>query len=193
MSEAEDLAVDAPVSPCRVLGIEAQHELAQLGGRGPASGSSSLAGIGPTACDQSSVPADHRFGFHDQQHLVEMAAVEGPGENGEYGAISWCESRSVDLVSQGEDLSDTVITGDQQHANTVERESDQPRDELPSLLFHPPKGRDENRLPPAATYSRQLSASRTASATSGFERHGDAGSIGEVVEPDIDSVDDESA
>lgn len=154
MSESAEFAVDASVAPCRDLRIEAQDELAKLGRCRSPTGARRLVWVGPAAGDEATVPAEHGFGFDDQEDLGEAFAVEGLGEHGEHGAIGWCEPRLLDLalkhaylVSESEDLSDTVISRNQQQSHTFEREADQPRRQLSQLLFHPPQGRTRKPSP----------------------------------------------
>ncbi len=150
MAETQYLTVDAPVSPCRILSVQPEHEAFQLGGCWSAPGSWRLVWVGPTACDQSTVPADHGRWFHDQQHLVELSAVEGLREHGEHATIGRCEPRLVDLalehselMAQGQNLGVAVITGHDQQSETGEQQTKQPREQRK----HPPEGRDRKLLP----------------------------------------------
>ncbi|MCP4961635.1 MAG: hypothetical protein GY925_20510 [Actinomycetia bacterium] len=113
MAESPEFAVDAAVSPCRVLGVQEQYEASKLGRPTCSFG---LVGAGPTAGNQSAVPADHGRWPRDHQHLVETSLAEGLGQCGEHGAIGRCETRLVglameqsDLVVNSEDLGVTVI------------------------------------------------------------------------------------
>ena len=92
VSESVEFAGDASVSPCRVLAVEPQHEPSQLRGRSRPSSSGSLVRVGPAACDQATVPADHRRGLHDQHHPLEASSVEGLGH-----AASTARSAGVNL------------------------------------------------------------------------------------------------
>ena len=79
MPEADEFAVDAPVSPCRVVGGDLQGELADrwCGGR------SSLwsVGLGPVTGDATPVPAQERVGRDEP--AVASSAGERPCDRSE--------------------------------------------------------------------------------------------------------------
>ena len=103
MSEPTHLAVDTPISPIGILGIEAQHETAQLG-RGWWPPGSCVRGLGPVAGHEASVPADHGGGFDDQHHPLEASPVKGPGQHCEDGPVGGSEARPINLSLQNKDL-----------------------------------------------------------------------------------------
>jgi hypothetical protein len=82
VSESAEFAVDAPVTPGRVLGTEAQHESSELGWRGRPS-CSGLWWLGPVAGHKATVPADDRGWLHDQYHASQPLPVEGTREDGQ--------------------------------------------------------------------------------------------------------------
>ena len=133
VSEASEFAVDSPVAPVRVLSVEAQHESAEFG-RSWWPPCSSLWWLGPVAGDKASVPADHRGGFDDQHHAVETATVERTRKHRKDGPIGGCESGSLDLSLQHEDLMTksqdlgvSLVTGHQQQPDTGNQESEKVR------------------------------------------------------------------
>jgi hypothetical protein len=131
VSETAHLAVDAPVAPARVFGVEAQHQSVKLRGCGRSS-SPRHGWLGPPSSYETAVPANHCRRFHDQHHLVEAAPVERPREYGEYGPVGGGEPRPIDLslqdqdlMAKGEDLCVTSITGHQQQPETGNQETEQ--------------------------------------------------------------------
>ena len=75
VAEADEFAVDTPVAPGRVLGIETEDQSTKLGWCGWSTGSG-LWWLGPVAGDEATVPAEHGGGLHDQHHIVEPGPVE---------------------------------------------------------------------------------------------------------------------
>ncbi len=125
--ETAHLSMDTSIAPVRVLGVEAQDEAAELGGRGWASGSG-LGWLGPVPGDEAAVPADHRRRSHDQHHVVETSPVERLRKEGEHGPVARCELRAVDLALQDEDLVSksenlcvTLVAGHQQQTETSDQ------------------------------------------------------------------------
>ena len=63
------------------------------------------------------MPADHRRGLDDEEHLCETPTVEHPAERGEDRAVGLGEVRTLDLTLKNdelmahEDLSVALITG----------------------------------------------------------------------------------
>ena len=95
VAEADEFVVDASVAPGRILGREAEDELADLGGGGWSSGAS--VGLCPAASDALSVPSQEGFGGDGP------AGGFGPGECGSDGAqqgpVVIAEGRSCDLAA----------------------------------------------------------------------------------------------
>ena len=74
--------------------------------------------LGPVAGDETSMPPDDCFGPHDMEHVGEASAVQHAGGEREDRAIRVGELSSVDLalqhqdlISEGEDLGVTFVTG----------------------------------------------------------------------------------
>ncbi|MEI2697467.1 MAG: hypothetical protein V9E94_03620 [Microthrixaceae bacterium] len=116
MAEAGEFAVDAPVAPVGVLPGEPEDEFADLGlDRRPTAFRGRW--LGPVLGDESAVPADHRRGLDDEEHLCEASTVEHPAERGEDRAVGLGEVRTLDLTLKNdelmahEDLSVALITG----------------------------------------------------------------------------------
>jgi hypothetical protein len=107
VAEADDLAVDAAVPPCRILVGQADHQGAKAGGDGRSTGP---AGLGcPAAGDELAVPAQDG-GRRDQQGEA-SADREQSGEGGDQGAVgpghsrAWrASSKYGELVAQDQDL-----------------------------------------------------------------------------------------
>ena len=133
VTEPTHLAVDTSVSPCGILGVEALHELSELG-RGWWPSGSGLWGLGPVARHQASVPADHGRRFYDQHHPLEVSPVKGPGQQGENGSVGGSEARPInlslqnkDLMAQRQDLGVTLVTAHHQQSHTCDQEPEQVR------------------------------------------------------------------
>jgi len=129
MAEPVESALDAPVSPVRVLTSKADEELSEFRVDGRPTG---LGGgwLGPVAGDEASVPTDHRRGADDQEHLRETASVEHGGEHGEDRSVRLWELCSVDLalqyedlVAQSEDLGVSPVTGGEHPSESREDQS----------------------------------------------------------------------
>ena len=107
VAEAGEFAVDASVSPGRVLGGQAHDQGAQAGGDGGSTGPDGLGG--PAAGDELAVPAQDG-GRGDEQ--PEASAVgEQSGEGGDQGAVGPAHPRARcaslehgELVAQDQDL-----------------------------------------------------------------------------------------
>jgi len=117
VSEAAEFAVDASVAPARVVGVEAEHESADLG-RGGWPAGSGLWRLGPVAGDEASVPADHGGGLDDQHHTAEACPVERTRQQGQDRPVRRREPgmldlalQDQDLMAKGEDLRVTLVTG----------------------------------------------------------------------------------
>ncbi len=133
VSEPSYLAVDTAVAPCLVLDVEAQYESSGFG-RGWGPSGSGLWGLGPVARDEPSVPADHGGGLDDQHHPVETAPVKATGQYRKYGPVGGCESGSLqlslqneDLMAQRQDLGITLVTTNQQQPHTRNQKPKQMR------------------------------------------------------------------
>ena len=89
--------MDAPVAPIRVLVCEADDEPTdgRVDGRAPGCWCWCL---GPVACDESSVPSEHCFGFDDQERVPCSLAVHRRVEQGEECSIGVGELRPADLA-----------------------------------------------------------------------------------------------
>ena len=127
LSKLEEFAVDVPVAPGRVVGVEADHEAAELAWCGRSAGSG-LWWLGPVVGDQASVPADHSGGLDDQHGAVEPPTVEGTRNHREDRPVSGCESWSLnlsledeDLMAEGEDLGVMSVAGHKQQPEASNR------------------------------------------------------------------------
>jgi hypothetical protein len=78
VTEFDEFAVDAPVSPRGVVGRDADHELADGGCRGRSAGSLS-AGVVPLACDQPPVPGEQRRWGH-REYFAPPPPGDQPGQ-----------------------------------------------------------------------------------------------------------------
>jgi hypothetical protein len=84
VAESGEFAVDAAVSPGRVLRSQAQDQAAEAGGDGGSTESARLAG--PAAGDQLAVPAQDG-GRGDDEQPEASSGREQSGEGGDQGAI----------------------------------------------------------------------------------------------------------
>ena len=82
VSESGELALDAAVSPARVLPCQPDDELAQLGANAGATG---RARVGPFLGDQASVPGQ-QGGGGDESVAAQLAGQE-PGQGGQDGPV----------------------------------------------------------------------------------------------------------
>ena len=95
MAEAYEFAMDASIAPGRVLGGEAEDELADRGcGRGA---SRSSRGMCPVTSDAASVPAQQCFGCDDPTRS--FGAGERGSDRAEQGSVGVVECGSVDLAA----------------------------------------------------------------------------------------------
>ena len=83
IAEAGELAVDASVSPGRVLGGQADSEGAEAGGDRGSAGSGGLGG--PVARNESLVPAQNRRGRDEEPESA--AGREQAGQCGDEGSV----------------------------------------------------------------------------------------------------------
>ena len=90
------LAVGTSISPCGVLGFEAQYKLSELG-RGWWPSGSGTWWVGPVAGHQAPVPADHGGRFDDQHHPDQASPVKGPGQQGENGSVGGSKAPPINL------------------------------------------------------------------------------------------------
>ena len=107
VAEAGEFAVDAAVSPCRILGGQAEDQGAEAGGDGGSTGSGGLGG--PAAGDQLAVPAQD--GGRGDEQPEASADREQSGEGGDQGAVGPAHPRAWraslehgELVAQDQDL-----------------------------------------------------------------------------------------
>ncbi len=109
VAESGEFAVDATVSPGRVLGSQAEDQGTDARGDGRSAGSGRLGG--PAAGDQLAVPAQDG-GRGDDEQPEASAGREQSGEGGDQGAIgpaySWTRRASSlehgEVVAQDKDL-----------------------------------------------------------------------------------------
>ena len=93
------LAVDAAISPRRVLPSEADDRPANLGRRGPPTGP---VWVGPVVRDEVTMPTQNRGWLH-QQHRPAVTA-KNASEGGEDRAVLGLATRTRDLALQHRDL-----------------------------------------------------------------------------------------
>ncbi len=124
---AAEFALDAPVALRRVLAIETEYESADLCWCGWSAGSR-CRWLGPVAGDETAVPSDHGGGFDDQHHGCESGPVEGGREHRQDGPVGGCESGTVDLslqhedlMSKGQDFGVTLVAGHEEQAEASNR------------------------------------------------------------------------
>ena len=98
-AEAEEFALDAPISPARVLPGQLLDELADLLWDGWAS---SGVRVGPFSLDQAPVPGEQRARGHDPVHAE--VRRQQPGQGGEHGAVGPVRLRPGDLAAEDGDL-----------------------------------------------------------------------------------------
>lgn len=98
MAQAGEFAVDAPVSPSRVVGRHAQDQGFDGGGRWRASGSAPLAVV-PLLRDQFAVPGQQRGRGH-REDLGPAAARYEARECSEPKAVGWFVAYARDLTAQ---------------------------------------------------------------------------------------------
>ena len=109
MAQAGQLAVDAAVSPGRVVPCHLQHQRPYgLRCARPAGGAPR---VRPPSADQGRVPAQQGARGNDQVQLAEVAAWQQPGQRGQDRPIGPGQLRRPglalehgDLVAQDEDL-----------------------------------------------------------------------------------------
>ena len=99
MPEAEEFALDAPVSPARVLPGQLPDQLAGLlrdwrAARG--------VGIGPLVLDDAPVPGEQGAGCHDP--VQPEVPGERPREHGDHGPVSPVRLRAGDLAAEDRNL-----------------------------------------------------------------------------------------
>ena len=97
VAEASEFAVDASVSPGRVLVGEAHDQLTQLCAGGWPTGGSGWR-LGPVFGDSSAVPSQQRLG-RDDPAVAELAGECGR-DRAEHGPVVVGEGSSCDLASQ---------------------------------------------------------------------------------------------
>ena len=86
MAEPHQLALNAAVSPGGIFGGDADHELADPGGCGRASGASA-AGVIPLSCDEAAAPGEQGRRGHGE-HLVPLVAGDQAGQRREPQPVS---------------------------------------------------------------------------------------------------------
>jgi hypothetical protein len=101
VAEADEFAVDASVSPGRVLVGEAHDQASQLGSDWR-SAWASLGALGPVSGDSSAVPSQQGFGCHDP--AVPEPAGECRSDRAEQAAVVVGDHRSVDLATKNAQL-----------------------------------------------------------------------------------------
>jgi hypothetical protein len=97
VAQPGEFAVDPPIPPGRVLCGQAQHQLAQLGCRGPAAGAP-LTGLGPAPGYQIPVPAQHRGRGDDPMQSHSLA--QQPGQRREHRSVGPRQPRSAHLATE---------------------------------------------------------------------------------------------
>ena len=106
-AQSGQLAVDAPVSPARVVPRHFQHQRTyRLRGPRP---SKCPARIGPPPTDQAGVPAQQGPRGDDQAQLAELGARQQAGQRGQDRPVSPGQPRRLDLPLEHGDL----VTQDQ--------------------------------------------------------------------------------
>ena len=135
MSEAAEFPVGASVAPARVVGVEAEHESADLARRGRSAGSG-LWWLGPVAGAEASVPPDDGGRLDDQHDAVEPATVEGTRQYGQDRSVCRSEPWSLDLslededlMAKRQDLGVTLVTGYEKQPEPSNRSSKQVRED----------------------------------------------------------------
>lgn len=99
VSQSGEFAVDAAVTPARILGREAAHQLSHYLGRGWSAWW--LGGrVCPLAGDQFAVPAQERLGLHEEHRPTHPGQCSRQrGQYGQYGPVGWARSRTADLAA----------------------------------------------------------------------------------------------
>ena len=98
VAELDELAVHPPVPPGRVVRGDADDELADRGCCGRPAGTA-LAGVVPSAGDQSPVPGEQRRRGH-REDLAPPAAGDQPGQCCEPQPVGWLVADPADLAAQ---------------------------------------------------------------------------------------------
>ncbi len=80
VAEAGEFAVDAPISPDRVVARHFQHQIAGSSLDSAAAGTAVR--VAPAALDDIGVPAQHRAWRDDQEQLAALLAGDQPGQRG---------------------------------------------------------------------------------------------------------------
>ena len=115
------LAVDAPISPCRVLIRQPKHQLDRA--RRDRRTTRPLAGVRPSAPHQISMPPEQGLG-PDEEASPTLSPDE-PAQPGEDRPVSWPECGACHLTAQDRDLVSEHDDFDGQFLSLVPAKSDQ--------------------------------------------------------------------